>query len=110
MTFPIFRHQQSPQIRMPGKANPEQIEDFALKIIRARPNRSQRLNRRTRAVEPHFDPYPLLLGNRKQVVDNFNRGSAGYQSTQVTSERKLKAHSASSRRMAQASRRFDRST
>src|ERR1022692_1199420 len=71
MTFPILGHQEPPHIRMSRKANAEQIKDLALKVVGARPHRGQRLHRRTRALQPNFKTHPLLLRDRKQVVDHF---------------------------------------
>src|SRR5258708_9175648 len=71
MTFPILRHQQAAKLRVSGKSYAEEIEDLALKIVRARPQRRERFNRRTRAVEPHLQPHSLLLGNREQMVNQF---------------------------------------
>ena len=64
MAFLIFRHKDSLQKRMPVKPNAKQIENFALKIIRPRPHRSDRLNRRAPAVQPNFQTNSFFSGDR----------------------------------------------
>src|ERR1700736_3688436 len=51
VAFPVLGHQKAPQIRMSGKTNPEQIKNFAFKVICARPDRGQRLHDGTAAVQ-----------------------------------------------------------
>src|SRR5712671_6359277 len=74
MAFPVLRHQQPPQIRMPRKSNPKQIENLALKIIRSRPERRQGLDRRTGAIEPNLQSHPLLLRNGQQMINQLKPG------------------------------------
>ena len=59
---------------MPGETNPEQIENFALKIIGAGPDRSERLDHRAAAIQTNFQPNPLFVADRKQVIDDFKPG------------------------------------
>src|ERR1700688_5114266 len=59
---------------MPGETNSKQIEDFTLKIIGARPDRSDRLDCWTAAVQANFQTNPLFVRNRKQVINHLKPG------------------------------------
>src|SRR5712671_496229 len=74
MAFPIFGHQEAPQIRMPRKPYSKQVKDLALKVIGARPNRRNRLDSRTGTIKANLQPDALFLGNRKQMIDDLKPG------------------------------------
>ena len=40
IAFPVFRHEQPPQIGMPAEADAEKIKNFALEVICPGPDRS----------------------------------------------------------------------
>src|ERR1700680_1070779 len=61
VTFPILGHQEATKIRMPGEANAKQIENFALEIIGAGPQGSERLDGGAGAIKANLQPNPLFV-------------------------------------------------
>src|SRR5258708_18450422 len=74
VTFPIFGHEEAPQIRMPRESHSKEVENFALKVIRPRPDRRNRFDSRAGTIQANLQPDALLFGNRKQVIDDFKPG------------------------------------
>src|ERR1700681_706139 len=74
MAFPILRHQNAPQIRMPGETHAKQIENLALEVIGSRTDRSERLDCGAGAIQGNLQPDAFFVPKRKQVIDNFKGG------------------------------------
>src|SRR3954447_11757235 len=55
---------------MTRESHSKQIEHLALKVIRARPNRSQGLDYRAGTVQANLQADALLIRNRKKMVDD----------------------------------------
>src|SRR5437588_12519892 len=56
---------------MSGKANSEEVENFALKEIGAGPDRGDRFDYRVAAPQANFQADALFLRNREQMIDHF---------------------------------------
>src|SRR5579872_3428326 len=74
MSFPIFRHQQTAQIRMSVEADSKKIENFAFSKIARRPYAENRFQRWRIAVQLNLEPYAFFFGNRKKMIDDFESG------------------------------------
>src|SRR5262245_36235090 len=75
MSFPIVRHEQAPKIRMTVEHNAEHVPDFAFEPASRRPDT---LDSRYRRIggRPDFEAEAEPIGNRQQVVDDFEAGVA----------------------------------
>ena len=74
MVFEAVPHQNPPQIRMAGKDDPEEVEDFALLELRRAPDRRQRrqLDLIGAVDGAHAkDERPMLPCHRIEVIDRF---------------------------------------
>src|SRR5216684_7424978 len=70
MAFPIFRHEQTPQIGMTGEAHAEKVEYLSFEVIGCGPSRGHRVQRWAAAAESNLQPHPFFLGNGEQVINN----------------------------------------
>src|SRR3974390_852520 len=71
MAFPVFRHHDAREVGMLIEADSKQVEDFALKEIRSRPDGDERIDARVTAREFHLQAHVLLVWNGKQLVHDF---------------------------------------
>ena len=75
---------------MAAEANTEEIENFALVEIGGRPHAGDAVDRGIALLNQHREANALVQRVRKNVIGNSESAVAlGYQSTQVTSTRKL---------------------
>src|SRR5579862_6270072 len=68
MSHPFLRHHDAAQIRMALEADAEEIEDFALVIVGAGPDRGDGFNGGIFFPDPGLQPDALLILVRNDVV------------------------------------------
>src|SRR5271155_2659846 len=68
MTFPLIRHHDAAQVRVPREAHAEEVEDLALIEVRRRPDRSNAVDHRIVARHKGPQPDSLLHSVRNDVV------------------------------------------
>ncbi len=68
MSLPVFGHQDAAQVGVSFEANAKEVEDFALVVVGARPDRGNGLDRRIGTGDEGSQADALLIRVRKNVV------------------------------------------
>src|ERR1700730_837104 len=77
MSFPVYWHQDAPQIGMVAKAYAEHVEYFTLIPVGRAPHAGHRFDLAIRVANPAFQPDPLVPVERVQIVSDLEARLGG---------------------------------